>query len=156
MSLSHNSRNATCLTSIPSHNSMDTFWATTQGTPASRPSRYHQSFVDHACPQQSKHNFWLCNITWCCSWATRQNLLPGRLAGTRAARCQTPLMPFSIGLAWRDNPHRQVPLASKPTMIVVIAWWVTYYRQALHQYTCITSFGTTTLLVSSIQTSHIQ
>jgi len=30
--LSHNSRNATCLTLIPSHNSRDTFQATTQGT----------------------------------------------------------------------------------------------------------------------------
>jgi len=51
----HNWRNATCLTPILSHNSRDTFWVTTQGTPASRPSRYHQSLVDHAHPKQAKH-----------------------------------------------------------------------------------------------------
>jgi len=50
--LSHNPRNATCLTLIPSHNLRNTFWATTQGTPASRPSRYHQSLVDHKHPKQ--------------------------------------------------------------------------------------------------------
>ena len=37
----HNSRNATCLTPIPNHNLRDTFRATTQGTPTSRPIRYH-------------------------------------------------------------------------------------------------------------------
>ncbi|QCD87161.1 hypothetical protein DEO72_LG3g1695 [Vigna unguiculata] len=43
--LSHNSRNVTCLTPISSYNSRN---------PASRPSRYHQSFVDHAHPKQTK------------------------------------------------------------------------------------------------------
>jgi len=52
---SHNLRNATCLTSILSYNSRDTFRATTQGTPASRTSRYHQSLVYHAPPKQAKH-----------------------------------------------------------------------------------------------------
>jgi len=52
--LSHNPRNATCLTPILSLNSRDTFWATTQGTPASQPLRYHKSLVDQA--HQSKHN----------------------------------------------------------------------------------------------------
>jgi len=50
--LSHNLRNTTCLTPIPSHNSKDTFRATTQGTPASRPLRYPISLVDHT--HQSK------------------------------------------------------------------------------------------------------
>jgi len=45
--LSHNSRNVRCLTPIPTHNSRDMFQVTTQGTLASRPSRYPQSLVDH-------------------------------------------------------------------------------------------------------------
>jgi len=53
----HNSRNGTCLTPIPSHNSRDTFRATTQGTPVSRPSRYHQSLVDHAPPKNKQITF---------------------------------------------------------------------------------------------------
>jgi len=48
---SHNSRNATCLTPILSHNSRDMFLATTKGTPASRPLKYHQSLVYHAHPK---------------------------------------------------------------------------------------------------------
>jgi len=44
---SHNSRNATCLTPIPSPYSMDMFRATTQRTPASRPLSYPRSLVDH-------------------------------------------------------------------------------------------------------------
>ena len=54
---SHNSRNAMCLTPIPSHNSRDMFRATTQGTPASRPLRYHWSIVDHAHPQHTSNYF---------------------------------------------------------------------------------------------------
>jgi len=50
----HNSRNTTCLTPIPSHNSRDMFWATTQGTLASRPLRYPRSLVDHAHPSKQK------------------------------------------------------------------------------------------------------
>jgi len=50
---SHNSRNVMCLTLISSHNFRDMFRATTQGTPTSLPTRYHQSLVDHT---QSKQN----------------------------------------------------------------------------------------------------
>jgi len=57
---SHNSRNATCLTPIPSHNLGDMFWATTQGTLASRPSRYHQSLIDHTYPKHAIHKSGLC------------------------------------------------------------------------------------------------
>jgi len=60
---SHNSRNTTCLTPILSNNSRDTFWATTQGIPASRPSRYHQSIVDHV--HQSRQTTLLHGIAWC-------------------------------------------------------------------------------------------
>jgi len=60
--LSHNSRNATCLTPILSHNSRDTFQATTQETPASRPSRYRQNLVDHTHLKQAKHKPYLCII----------------------------------------------------------------------------------------------
>jgi len=52
---SHNSRNATCLTPILSNKSRDTFQATTQGTPISRPLKNHQSVVDHAPPKQGKN-----------------------------------------------------------------------------------------------------
>jgi len=40
-----------CLTPILSHNSRDTFRATTQGTLASQPQRYHPKLVDHAHPK---------------------------------------------------------------------------------------------------------
>jgi len=77
--LSHNSRNAMCLTPIPSHNSMDTFRTTTQGTPASWPSRYHQSLVDNT--HRSKQSFCLYIIAWHCYRAVRRNWLLDRLAG---------------------------------------------------------------------------
>jgi len=48
-------RNATCLTPIPSHNSRDTFRATTQGTPANRPLKYHQRLVDHTHSKPANH-----------------------------------------------------------------------------------------------------
>jgi len=103
---SHNSRNVTCLTLIPSHNSRDTLWATTQGIPASQPSRYYQSFVDHAHQQQSKHSFWLCNIAWRCSWAAKWNTLPDRLAGDTCLQAPSASVSFvyRYRLVGRSSP----------------------------------------------------
>jgi len=47
-------KSSLCSSAIPSDNSRDTFWATTQGTPASWPSKNHQRLVDHA--YQNKQN----------------------------------------------------------------------------------------------------
>jgi len=94
--LSHNSRNATCLTLISSQNSRDTFWPTTQGTPASQPSGYHQSLVDHAYPKQRKHNFCICNIASCCSWAAKWDMLLDRLAGETCRQAPSALKPTDL------------------------------------------------------------
>jgi len=88
-----------CLTHIPSHNSRDTFRAKTQGTPARRPSRYHQSLVDHTHPKQAKHSF---------TSAISPDVAPDSPGTirfqtawrrTRAARCQAPLIPLSTSIA---------------------------------------------------------
>jgi len=63
---------------VPSHNSRDTFRATTQGAPASWPLRYHRSLVDHA-NQTSKIQFCCSNIAWHYSWGVRHFLLSNRL-----------------------------------------------------------------------------
>jgi len=76
---SHNSRNTTCLTPIPSQNSKDTFWATTQGRLARRPLRYPRSLIDHA--PQSKQTHLLHSIAWRGVLGARRIKLQDHLAG---------------------------------------------------------------------------
>jgi len=125
---SHNLRNVMCLTHILSHNSRDAFWATTQGTPASRPSKYHQSLVDHAHPKQAKHKYGLCIIAWGYSWVTRWNAPPNRLAGDTC--CQAPsvvvatILQVSLGGTTLTARHHAFQASSD---IIAITWRCQHY-----------------------------
>ncbi|QCD96727.1 hypothetical protein DEO72_LG6g1437 [Vigna unguiculata] len=102
---SHNSRNVMCLTLILSHNSRNL---------TSRPSRYHQSFVDHAHPKQTKlmplhHRLAL-------PWSCHAKLASRSPAGDTCLEAPSASnATISTSIAWRDNPYRQAPCASIPT-----------------------------------------
>jgi len=71
--LSHNSRNATCLPSIPSHNSRDTVPShNSRNTPASRSLRYYTKPCRPRTSKEISHKSCLCFITWHCSRASRR------------------------------------------------------------------------------------
>ncbi|QCE03588.1 hypothetical protein DEO72_LG8g1613 [Vigna unguiculata] len=89
----------------PELNSRDTFRATTQGTPASRPLRYHRSLVDHT--HQNKQPHLLHDISWRNTLGARHIRPPDRLAG---------------------DAYRQAPSASGTTMPTGFAWRITPCR----------------------------
>ena len=130
---SHNSRNAMCLTLILSHNSRDTFRATIQGTPESWPSRLSPKPCRPRTSKASKAPL-LHSIAWRSTRVASRTMLSDRLAGTRAARRQVPLVPLSSGVAWRDDPPRQAPHSLVAPAILALAWRSKLYRQALYQY----------------------
>ena len=102
---SHNSRNATCLNPILRHNSRDTFRATTQGTPESRPSRRHHNLVGHA--HSHKQSTFASPILLS---AAHESLGTTRFQtawrGTRTARHHTPRnpLPLHYRLVGRPSP----------------------------------------------------
>ena len=59
------------LNPYPKLNSRDTFWATTQRTPASRPIRFHRSLVDHATNTSNETSLCYHQIAWHCSRGVR-------------------------------------------------------------------------------------
>jgi len=112
------------LNPYPSHNSRDTFWATTQGTPASWPSRYHQSLVDHTHQKQANH-FCLNSIAWRCSRVTRRASLLDRLAGDTCRHAPSAIThPASTSIAWRNYIHRKAPHEQ-------VTLWNHHYRLAV-------------------------
>ncbi|QCD99854.1 hypothetical protein DEO72_LG7g1140 [Vigna unguiculata] len=93
--LSHNSRNDTCLTPISSNNSRDMFCATTQGTPASRPSGYQQSLVDHTHPKQANTRLASTLSPGAVLELPDKTCFKTAWRGTRTVRRQAPLMPLT-------------------------------------------------------------
>ncbi|QCE06841.1 hypothetical protein DEO72_LG9g1855 [Vigna unguiculata] len=75
----------------PELNSRDKFRATTQGTPANRPLRYHRSLVDHA--HHSKHNTNLQQQNPLALLMRRQALPTSRLPGR--GHCSSPQDSFN-------------------------------------------------------------
>ena len=101
-----NSRNATCLTPIPS---------STQGTLASRPLKYPKSLVDHACRTSNQR-------------LLQQKLPGGGHVPPGAAASRLPgggrvppgakrfRNPNAADTVWRNHPHRQVHEFQVPLM----------------------------------------
>jgi len=104
--LSHNLRNVTCLTLIPSHNSRDIFWATNQGT-SNKPifkvspkyCRPHTSIANKAFASASSPCAALEPLG-----ASRPPSGGHMMSGAKRLCCH-----YLISIAWRDDPHRQAP-----------------------------------------------
>jgi len=135
-------RNAMCLTPISSHNSRDTFRATTQGIRSESQLKEHSSKLTFEVSpkpcrshtsKQTNHKSCLCIIAWRCSRAVKRYTLPDRLAG--ASCCQAPnafdatVLQVSPG-GMTLNARRYASQKSPRT--VAIAWRSKLHRQALH------------------------
>jgi len=105
-----NSRNATCLTPIPS-STKGYVPSSTQGTAASRPLRYLRSLTDHA--HHSKHNTNLLQQNRLAGDTYHQALpLPDCLAGDTYHQALSALVfTATIIITWRDFLYRQAPRA---------------------------------------------
>ncbi|QCE14403.1 hypothetical protein DEO72_LG11g1403 [Vigna unguiculata] len=68
------------LTPIPSHNSRDTFRATTQGTPTIPPLKHHHKPC-RSHPQNQEHQYCCSKIAWRGTRTARLYPLPNRLEG---------------------------------------------------------------------------
>ena len=152
--LSHNSRNTTCLTPIPSHNSRDTFRATTQGTLANPPLKHHQtscrSQLHNQIPSWSSTNR-LAGDT--CRHALPAPRPPGRCrvppGAQRLKTCRLnshrlagqPPPPganatestVALTTAWRNASHRQAHPARQLPCSAAIAWRIGPHRQVPYQ-----------------------
>jgi len=114
------------LNPYPELKSRDTFRATSHGTPASRPLKYHQSLVDHAHPKQAKH-LCLSNIAWLYSRVARGTTLPNRLAGDKCRQAPSASdATVLVSIPWRDNLYRQAPHTS------ILYWFCTYRLAVKH------------------------
>jgi len=133
--LGHNSRNATCLTLIPIHNSKDTFRGTTQGT--STPLRYQWSLVDHA-HQASKTQTCCSNIAWRSSWGAKRYPLPDRLVGDAYHQALgASVATILAGVAWQNTSCCQALCILVLFCLVTSAWRRPLTTAGYHTGTCI-------------------
>ena len=136
------------LNPYPELNSWDTFWATTQGTPASRPLRYQRSLVDQA--HHGKRNAHILQHHRLAQTmrhrAHRTSRPPG--GGHKSPNAPRLWFPLFAGVAWRDAPCRKATRVLVLLYWLTFAWRVTYCRQAPHQYSHSTGFSSTSGLYS--------